>query len=64
MSTPKTRQELANEYGICVRTLRRWITEAGLHIPRGSITPNHLKQIYDKIGKPANRENHHGSQES
>ena len=42
---PKYRNIVADEYGISLRTLNRWIKKAGLDIPNGLIDPYHLKII-------------------
>jgi DNA invertase Pin-like site-specific DNA recombinase len=49
----KTREEVASEYGIEVRTLYRWLKKSGVELPQGLIKPNHLKIIYDSFGIPA-----------
>ena len=51
---PKYRYEVADEYGISVRTLNRWIDRANLDIPNGLIDPYHLKIIYKTFGTPKN----------
>jgi len=48
----KTRQEIANEYAISVRTLNRWIKRANLCIPKGLVDPYHLTIIYKTFGVP------------
>jgi transposase-like protein len=48
----KTRQEIANEYGISIKTLNRWIKKAKLDIPSGLIDPLHLNIIYETFGVP------------
>ncbi|MDX9892216.1 MAG: helix-turn-helix domain-containing protein [Bacteroidales bacterium] len=49
---PKFRNEVADEYGISLRTLNRWIKRAGLDIPNGLIDPYHLKIIYRAFDIP------------
>ncbi|TAL66404.1 MAG: hypothetical protein EPN88_08500 [Bacteroidetes bacterium] len=48
----KTRQEVAYEYGITVRTLYRWLKGANIKLPRGLIKPCYLQIIYDTFGTP------------
>jgi len=48
----KSRQEVAEEYDICVKTLFRWFKKANLKIPLGLIDPFHLKVIYETFGVP------------
>lgn len=49
----KTRQEIADEYGIAVRTLNRWFKKHNLEIPkRDRISPKDVIKIYDEFGCP------------
>jgi hypothetical protein len=48
----KSRQEVAAEYGISVRTLNRWFKKVNLDIPSGLIDPLHSEIIYQAFGKP------------
>lgn len=48
----KTREKVAAEYGICVKTLNKWLKQSELEIPRGLINPNNLEKIYSVYGKP------------
>ena len=50
--TPKTRKELANEYGVDAKTLKTWLKREGLDIPPGLICPKHLALIREKLGNP------------
>ena len=54
MERLKTRQEIAEEYGICVKTLNRIIEENNLHIqPRKLVTPPQQIEIRNIIlGNP------------
>jgi DNA invertase Pin-like site-specific DNA recombinase len=49
----KTREEVANEYDISVRTLYRWLRIANIILPAGLIKPFHLQIIYDTFGTPS-----------
>ena len=48
----KTRQNIADEYGINPRTLKRWLKKEKIEIPPGLITPVYQEIIYRKFGKP------------
>lgn len=48
----KSRQELADRYGICRRTFNKWLREEGLSLPKGLITPKDQELIYSKLGTP------------
>lgn len=48
----KTRKDLAAEYGISPRTLRRRLKKAGIQLHRGKIMPADLKRIYATLGEP------------
>jgi hypothetical protein len=50
---PKYRYQVAEEYGISVRTLNRWFKREHLDIPNGIISPFHLKIIYRTFDIPA-----------
>lgn len=48
----KTRQQLADEFGINVRTLYRWLTKWNVNLPGGLIRPSDQDAIYRIVGKP------------
>lgn len=48
----KTRQEIAVEYGINVKTLYRWLKKANIQLSGGRVTPAEQELIYQKFGKP------------
>lgn len=50
----KTRSEIADEYGITVKTLVRKLNKIGIELPPGYIFPNTLKVIYSSLGVPTN----------
>lgn len=46
----KSRQEIAQEFGISAKTLSRWLLKENLEIPRGLISPKDQQVIYEKFG--------------
>ncbi len=46
----KTRQQVADEYGVSVRTLARWIKQKDLEIGKGLLTPFDQELIYKTFG--------------
>ncbi len=48
----KTRQQLADEFGVSVRTLYRWLTKWNVNLPGGLIRPSDQDAIYRMAGKP------------
>lgn len=48
----KSRQEVANEYGISSKTLSRWLKKEGLGISNGLLTPKEQALIYATFGPP------------
>ncbi len=48
----KTRQQIAREYGICTKTLNKWLKEENIKIHRGLISPKSQELIYEKFGFP------------
>ena len=48
----KTRQEVAKEYDISTKTLKKWLTKAQIDLPRGLIQPKDLALIYERFGVP------------
>jgi hypothetical protein len=50
----KTRKEVANEYGVSLKTLNRWFKKENLQIPNGLIYPINLRIIYETFGSPSN----------
>ena len=50
----KTRQQIAIEYGVCTRTLSKWLKHADLELPRGILNPFYINMIYTKLGPPNN----------
>lgn len=50
--TAKTRQEMAAEYGINVKTFYRWLKKASIQLSGGRVTPAEQELICQKFGKP------------
>ncbi|SDC54031.1 Helix-turn-helix domain-containing protein [Algoriphagus faecimaris] len=48
----KSRQEIAQEFGISAKTLTRWIQKENLPITRGLVSPKEQSLIYLKFGVP------------
>ena len=48
----KSRQEIADEDHICVKTLNKWLNAHDIKIGRGLITPKQMEEIYKKLGIP------------
>jgi hypothetical protein len=48
----KTRQQIAHEYGISSRTLRRWLNKAEINLPNRLLGPNEQILIYKEFGNP------------
>ena len=48
----KTREQIADEYGISTKTLKKWLQNAGIEIPRGLICPLNQRKIYKRLGVP------------
>jgi DNA invertase Pin-like site-specific DNA recombinase len=52
MNCSKTRQQIADEYGIHRVTLNRWLRRYNIILPSGLITPLNQVLIYQKLGHP------------
>jgi len=48
----KTRETMASEYSINVRTLRRWLRRERIDPPSGPLNPKWQKIIYETFGPP------------
>ena len=51
-STAKTKQQLADEYGVCLKTFNKWLKKHGVEIDRGLITPREQEIIHSILGVP------------
>ena len=50
--TAKTRQQISMEYGVCTKTLTKWLKNAEIKLPPGIINPYFIDLIYTKLGAP------------
>ncbi|WP_116108319.1 hypothetical protein [Lewinella sp. IMCC34191] len=50
---PKTRQQIADEYGVHVLTLMRQLQRLDISLPSGSVLPAYQKLIYLGLGFPS-----------
>jgi hypothetical protein len=50
----KSKQQIANEYGICTKTLNKWLIAEKIILKRGLINPKKQNIIYKKLGFPKN----------
>lgn len=46
-----TKHQIADLYGICVRTLNRKLSEQGIILSRGLVSPMELKKIMEVLGE-------------
>jgi len=51
----KTRQGMADEYGVNIRTFLSWCKEAGIKLPNGMLYPKKVEEIYEKLGVPEDK---------
>lgn len=50
----KTRQQIAEEFGVCTKTFNKWLRTNNINIGRGLITPKEQGIIYLILGFPKN----------
>lgn len=50
----KTRQQMAQEYDVNIRTFMNWLELENIEIPKGLLCPKKVKEIYQKLGLPNN----------
>ena len=48
----KTKQQLADEYGVCSKTFNKWLKKHNVEVDCGLITPKEQEIIYSKLGVP------------
>ncbi|MFN7117934.1 MAG: helix-turn-helix domain-containing protein [Saprospiraceae bacterium] len=56
MEMVKTRQQIADEYGISRKTLSRWLKKAGIHLDGYLIAPKEQALIYQTFGDPRKKD--------
>ncbi|MCJ7448223.1 MAG: hypothetical protein MUO72_11050 [Bacteroidales bacterium] len=50
----KSKQQIADEYGICIKTLNKWLKQENIKIVIGLINPRMQDLIYKRLGIPKN----------
>ena len=53
----KTKQQMADEYGICRKTFNKLLLKRNIRLERGLISPKDQLAIYNELGLPAVLEN-------
>lgn len=48
----KTRSQLAEEYGICRKTLYNWLKKKNIKLTPGQLTPKDQTIIFQSLGNP------------
>jgi hypothetical protein len=48
----KTKQQMADEYGVCRKTFNRLLEKKQIRIERGLISPKDQVNIYNELGIP------------
>jgi len=48
----KTKTQMANEYGVCLKTFNRWLKRENILLPKGLICPKDQQVIYELLGCP------------
>ena len=51
-SIAKTKGQVACDYGICIRTLNKWLKAENIILHPGLISPRQQSDIKRKLGKP------------
>ena len=62
-NTCKTRQQIAEEYGISRRTLYRILKRYNIELPVGVLPPEAVLRVYQILGKPDDMSNRSASGE-
>lgn len=52
VKSAKSRQQIADEYRICTKTLNKWLKDEKIIIKRGLISPKKQDLIYRRLGIP------------
>ena len=50
----KSKQQMADEYGVCRKTFNKLLLKKKIRLDRGLISPKDQMLIYYKLGKPDN----------
>jgi hypothetical protein len=53
----KTKQQMADEYGVCRKTFQTLLRKKRIILDRGLIYPKDQLKIYNKLGFPKNTQN-------
>jgi hypothetical protein len=48
----KTKQQMADEYGVCRKTFNKLLKSKNITVKRGLIAPKDQMDIYEKLGIP------------
>lgn len=48
----KTKQQMADEYGVCRKTFNKLLIKKNIKLDRGVISPREQLNIYCKLGTP------------
>ncbi len=48
----KTKQQMADEYGVCRKTFNKLLIKKKIKLDRGVISPREQQNIYNKLGIP------------
>jgi hypothetical protein len=48
----KTKQQMADEYGVCRKTFNKLLIKKNIKLERGVISPREQQNIYKKLGIP------------
>jgi hypothetical protein len=53
----KTKQQMATEYGVCLKTFNKFLRTNQIYIQRGLILPKDQIKIYNELGIPGEFQN-------
>jgi hypothetical protein len=51
----KTKQQMADEYGVCTKTFNKLLLKKKIKLERGLISPKDQINIYNELGPPKNQ---------
>jgi len=52
VKSAKSKQQIADEYRICTKTLNKWLKDEKIILRRGLISPKKQELIYKRLGIP------------